>query len=344
MLSERDVRNSPDVSCGRPGCSCSTSNGNIHCPHPNHLDTKPSFSVATGNKGNLIMHCFSGCDSAEIWKALVPYTPQVSTNNWNQETIKKRPSARMSQLVEAKELHTVPLEKLGISDSLYYGNPCIAFKYFDTELNTIATRLRIAIDGDDKFRWEKSGKDVASRAALYGQQFQSDAIEIGEASLCEGETDVLSILDAFHYDESIKDRHYAFGLPGVSIWDEEYLSEFFKEIPVIYAWVEPDTGGTTLINHIRHSSIRGKIKLVFLNDCEDINDVLKASAWEYFVEPSKVIREEYLANAIDWRDYLRMEAMMRRIMPRPQEQSDTVKSKGADFDVTSLKSWSRDTD
>lgn len=55
------------LQCGRSGCSCSRSAGNVHCPA--HDDQVPSLGV-TAKAGQLLVHCYAGCDQQTVLQAL----------------------------------------------------------------------------------------------------------------------------------------------------------------------------------------------------------------------------------------------------------------------------------
>lgn len=62
-----------------------------------------------------------------------------------------------------------------------------------------------------------------------------------------------------------------------------------------------------MINNIRNSQLRHKCELVFLNEYKDISDL-----YQNGVDIIDYMHE----NAVDWKTYLRLEAMVNRMLPQ----------------------------
>ena len=321
MLTERIVRDDPATRCHMGGCDCHKQNKNVHCPV--HNDTSPSLSVSTKDNGRgILLNCHAGCSFDDLLRHFRPrVTPEMAPSR--SQGIKKTTSVTWSELKAAKgwNMSERTANSLGIYNSDYYGRPCVEFYYYKNNKH-IATRLRIALDGD-KFRWKETKPNLALNAALYGQQGGNRS----SALLCEGESDVVTVWDAI----GSHGEHSAFGLPGVGVWNEEYLCEFFQSYKKIYVWVAPDIGGTKMINNIRNSQLRHKCELVFLNEYKDISDL-----YQNGVDIIDYMHE----NAVDWKTYLRLEAMVNRMLPQGKpvagETNNTDVTKGATFDINSI--------
>src|SRR5262245_28232180 len=82
----------------------------------------------------------------------------------------------------------IPVEFLrdccGITDINMRGTPAIAIPYGDETENAPSTRLRLALFGDDKFRWR-----TGSKPTLYGLNNLPRMREAGYIVLVEGESD-----------------------------------------------------------------------------------------------------------------------------------------------------------
>jgi len=50
--------------CGEAGCTCTSPQGNVHCPA--HEDTTPSLSVTNGGGGKPLVKCFGGCSQDRV--------------------------------------------------------------------------------------------------------------------------------------------------------------------------------------------------------------------------------------------------------------------------------------
>jgi putative DNA primase/helicase len=79
----------------------------------------------------------------------------------------------------------------------------------------------------------------------------------GYAVLVEGESDTQTLwLHDFP----------GLGLPGAGNWGEERDAPLFEEVPVIYALVEPDSGGVELLKKLTRSVIAPRVRVIRLPD------------------------------------------------------------------------------
>ena len=84
---------------------------------------------------------------------------------------------------EAKGLPLDFLRSLGLADAKYADAPAVRMPYVDADGHEQAVRFRIALDGEDKFRWKKR-----SKLCLYGLTRLRSARELGYVVLVEGES------------------------------------------------------------------------------------------------------------------------------------------------------------
>ncbi len=154
------------------------SNGSWKALCPAHDDREPSLSVSEGDEGKAILHCFTGCDTEEIVAALGLEMKDVFQSR-NGRTSKKDLSSIPSKTAatvqpcnlinyaEAKALPVEFLQKHGLRDQKYQGQPAVRIPYLGVDGAESAVRFRIALEkseeGDDRFRWR-----TGSKAQLYG--------------------------------------------------------------------------------------------------------------------------------------------------------------------------------
>lgn len=82
---------------------------------------------------------------------------------------------------DAKHLPVEFLQGLGLSEIRYLGAPAVRIPYVDHDGTEAATRFRVSLNGDDKFRWKKGDKPRLYRLALVRK-----AREAGYVLLVEG--------------------------------------------------------------------------------------------------------------------------------------------------------------
>jgi hypothetical protein len=104
-----------------------------------------------------------------------------------------------------------------------------------------AVRYRIAIEGEDKFRWKKR-----SKLCLYGLTRLRSARERGYAVLVEGESCAHTLwLHGFP----------ALGLPGAVNWKDERDLPAVEGLETLYIVIEPDKGGQTIMDWLKRSAL-----------------------------------------------------------------------------------------
>jgi hypothetical protein len=127
----------------------------------------------------------------------------------------------------AKHLPVDFLTSLGLATVYIQGRPAVKIPYFDGDGAEIGARLRIALEGKNRFRWRKG-----SRVQPYGL-WRLDR-SWGAVVLCEGESDA----QTFWYHGV-----QALGIPGASNWQAAWAQ--YIEGLTVYVWQEPDPGGET---------------------------------------------------------------------------------------------------
>lgn len=248
---------------------------------PAHNDDDPSLSVAEGDDGRVLLHCFSGCEPSAIVSSLgltlsdlftdtqARVSRQVrragartaakvsdggkgiSTPARDTATAQQSAGLTLEQYAAAKQLPIESLKRWGLSQITIGGAPVVKIEYRDAAGNETGSRFRHAMDGKgERFRWRNGTKPT-----LYGLDYLGDAIAAGYVLFVEGESDTHT---AWHHGLP------AVGVPGASNWNEQRDAVHLDGIPIIYVVIEPDAGGEAMLIWIAKSSIRDRVRLVRL--------------------------------------------------------------------------------
>ena len=164
------------------------------------------------------------------------------------------PGCTLQAYSEAKGIPMAFLQGLGLGDSKRAGAPSVRIPYYGLDGQQIATRSRIGLSGQDKFRW-----NTGDKPNLYGlsrlKSYASDYIV-----LCEGESDCHTLW--YH-------NIPALGLPGAGNWREDRDAKHLAGFDKIYVVIEPDRGGKTVQDWLSRSEIRERAYLVNLDRFKD---------------------------------------------------------------------------
>jgi Domain of unknown function (DUF3854) len=145
----------------------------------------------------------------------------------------------LEQLAEAKKLPVDELQRMGLSNFSYMGNPAVRMQYLDESGELVATRFRLALKdggGVSRFVWKKGDKPC-----LYGLWRLEEARKQGRIVIVEGESDCHTL---WYHDMP------AIGIPGVSNWKSERDAPKLEGIERIYVVIEPDQGGESLLKRL----------------------------------------------------------------------------------------------
>jgi hypothetical protein len=161
----------------------------------------------------------------------------------------------LAEYAEAKRLPAEFLLLLGIREISYSGSPALRIPYFGLDGGEPAIRFRVALTGDDRFRWKHG-----SKPRLYGLNRIVEARSAGCVALVEGESDCQTLwFQGFP----------ALGLPGAGNWNEERDAPLLDGFDCIYLMVEPDQGGKIAVRWLARSRIRDRVRLVCLDGFKD---------------------------------------------------------------------------
>ena len=242
---------------------------------PAHEDRHPSLSVWDGEDGWVRFRCFAGCSREAIVAALglslvdicpdrdarvipsdpvapahqsaaMPRSSTDSTGSGATGALDRLDHGGLRECTleayaEAKGLPIEFLRELHLEDAKYAGAQAIRIPYVSGEGEEQAVRYRIAIDGEDKFRWKKR-----SKICLYGLTRLRSARERGYAILVEGESCAQTLwLHGFP----------ALGLPGAVNWKDERDLAGCRGPDTLYVVIEPDKGGQAIMDWLKRSAL-----------------------------------------------------------------------------------------
>jgi len=157
----------------------------------------------------------------------------------------------LEQLAEAKRLPPELLAELGCETVPYFGPSAVQIPYTDETGEIVGVRYRLALSRSPKFKWKKGTK--AARL-LYGASRLHHARDAGYVVLVEGESDAWTLM---HHGYAVV------ALPGAGMWSDDHVARL-DGIETVYAVVEPDRGGQTLVDALRRSALRPRVRVVRL--------------------------------------------------------------------------------
>jgi hypothetical protein len=239
---------------------------------PNHEDRTPSLSVGEGDDGRILVQCHAGCSVEEVVHALglelsdlftdtprdSPATVQHASGKPHSSTDSTAAGETVAALqpdqeglqalgctldayAEAKGLPPDFLRSLGVADTKYAELQALRMPYVSADGDEQAVRFRIAVDGEDKFRWKKKPK-----LCLYGLSRLQLARDLGYVVLVEGESCAQTL---WHHEIP------ALGIPGANNWKDERDAPELEGIAVAYVLVEPDRGGQAVLDWLSTSAL-----------------------------------------------------------------------------------------
>jgi putative DNA primase/helicase len=217
----------------------SKTDADVICPV--HDDHNPSLGVDLRHNGaagpKVVLNCRSqGCEYSEILRT-------VGLTDADLKLQKKNAAMAYGCTLEAYaasknlSLEFLTSDDVALEDGTCYVRalgrkvPAVEIPYADRDGELLANRYRIALGGDDKFRWERG-----STTTFYGLHKLEEAHDAGYVLLVEGESDCHT---AWYRGLP------AVGVPGVDNWRDEW-AEHLNGIPKIFVVIEPDEAGKKL--------------------------------------------------------------------------------------------------
>lgn len=187
----------------------------------NGQQTKRPRKTNAGNRVEAPNHNDKDAADGDLSETPTP----TNTDPTPAETQETTQGCSLQQIAEAKGLPAEFLKELGVSQ--WYDTertPRLRIPYYDQEGNEIGCRLRMNLDGKERFKWRKG-----SKTALYGLWKLQEARDAGYVLLVEGESDCWTLWYC---------GLPAVGMPGKDTWREE-LAHYLQGLRV-YIWQEPD--------------------------------------------------------------------------------------------------------
>ena len=242
------------------------------CPH--HDDRHASLSVTETTDGRALVHCHAGCETEQVlgsigleMKDLYP-----ARQGGGGVVIPLDRRARLhtagcslEAYANAKRISADFLESQGVTDykDSRFESRVLRIPYRDPDGNEPAVRLRLAVDkgsnGEQRFLWRKG-----SKPCLYGLWRQGRCASVQASPedghppspyvvLVEGESDCHTL---WLHDIP------ALGLPGANSWRDDRDLRWLTEFERVFVVVEPDQGGTAVLNWLARSRLRDRAWLM----------------------------------------------------------------------------------
>ena len=236
-----------------------------HCPA--HDDANPSLSLTEKADGTLLWKCFAGCSQDAVREALErladtqPATarPIAPRRNRQQPATAQAQPLTLAALADAKQLDAEKLIAWHVRELPDGG---IEIPYLTREGEQHAVRYRLALEGDNRFRWRQGDTPILYGLWRLGEWTGSDTLY-----LCEGETDTLTLWHA---------GLPALGIPGATAWKPEWWRNLwaFRRIVII---PDADDAGGQLVEKLALScplELTERVQVLQLpNGVKDANEL-----------------------------------------------------------------------
>jgi hypothetical protein len=253
-------------------------------------DRRPGLKIDVTSDGTVLMCCHGGCRIDDVLSAvgLEPrdlFPAKDHRNGHGRGSLPIPPSnpatvqpldaegCTLAAYATAKRIPESALRGFRVAQMSYLGVPALRIAYVDTDLTESAVRFRIALTGEDRFRWRKGAKPTR-----YGLWKLRQAIELGWIVIVEGESDCHTLW--YHQIPAV-------GLPGAANWREERDAAHFDKIETIYVNRENDAGGEAVDRWLSTSRIRDRVRIVNLGEHKDPSALYLADP-EHFRERFQV--------------------------------------------------------
>jgi hypothetical protein len=263
---------------------------------PAHDDAQPSLSVSQGDDGRVLLKCFAGCQAGEIVKALGLELKDLFASI-HSKVKQETQGCTLAKYAELKGLPVPFLRGLGISNFDYYGNKVIKIPYRLQDGSEGAVQYRIALQGENKFRFRKGSKPF-----LYG--LDHDFGSEGYVIIVEGPSDTHTLL---------LNKIPVLGLPSAESWNEGRDAPHLEGIDKIFVWIEPDKGGEMVKRWLSSSRIRHRVRLIRSNGFKDASELFLHDR-----EKFKANMERLISEAIPWQETETKQSAEQRTEPTPQ--------------------------
>jgi len=209
---------------------------------PAHDDSEPSLHLSESPDGTLLWHCHAGCPQDAVQRELEriagvqpatahPIPPR--RNAGRQPATAQAQPLTLAALADAKRLDAEKLIAWHVRELPDGG---IEIPYLTREGELHAVRYRLALEGENRFRWRQGDTPILYGLWRLGEWAGSDTLY-----LCEGETDTLTLWHA---------GLPALGIPGATAWRERWWREV-EAFPRIVAIPDADQAGSQLVEKLQ---------------------------------------------------------------------------------------------
>ncbi len=243
---------------------------------PAHEDRSPSLSISLGDDGRTLLFCHAGCTQEAVVDAVGMTMASLfpSTTGESQSPSPDLANAQthpvgctLRAYADAKGLDEAWLRSLGVSDATWPakgGAPAVRIPYHDADGAEVSVRYRISVEGPDRFRWRHGSKPLLYGLDRLGRPTRRGALAAlrDPVALVEGESDCHTLWHA---------GFAAVGLPGANSWRETWARDL-DGVAEIHVVVEPDDGGRAVLGWLAKSSIRDRVRLVYLEGAKDASE------------------------------------------------------------------------
>jgi Predicted ATP-dependent serine protease len=233
---------------------------------PFHDDDEPSLSLTLRN-GKLLAHCFACGSVYDRLLALVDKQPATARPIAPRRNAGRQPATAQAQLLTLAALANakrLDAEKLIAWHVRELPDGGIEILYLTREGELHAVRHRLALEGDNRFKWKWRKDDTT---ILYGLWRLCEWTGSDTLYLCEGESDTWSLWHA---------ELPALGIPGARMWKPEWWREVegFERVVLI---ADADDAGAGLAQKLAETcpdALRERVQVLQLpNGIKDANEL-----------------------------------------------------------------------
>ena len=233
---------------------------------PFHDDDEPSLSLTLRN-GKLLAYCFVCGNVYDRLLELIDIQPATARPIAPRRNAGRQPATAQAQLLTLAALANakrLDAEKLIAWHVRELPDGGIEILYLTREGELHAVRYRLALEGDNRFKWKWRKDDTT---ILYGLWRLCEWTGSDTLYLCEGESDTWSLWHA---------ELPALGIPGARMWKPEWWREVegFERIVLI---ADADDAGAGLAQKLAETcpdSLRERVHMLRLPDgVKDANEL-----------------------------------------------------------------------
>ncbi len=233
---------------------------------PAHDDRQQSLSIGEGKEGEVLLHCFAGCQTENVVAALGLTMADLYPQRQNRPASSKMSAITVEELAHDKGLPVEFLKSVGVEQGI--GGIKITYRLMDGSLAP-RQRWRRALRAKDGSSWLR-GKGAPVPYGLWMLERMREKSE--SLVLVEGESDCWTLW--YH-------GFPALGIPGADMAKTLELSHV-ESFPKLHIFQEPDKGGTTFVSGITETlaylGYAGQVYVVQPDGFKDPNELHKLDA------------------------------------------------------------------